>query len=778
MPRRKSKAAKKQQASKRVSERASNAAASVNPYGVGHITGRLREADGTPLVDPADIAQPTEPVMCHGADRPTASYFVDLENIENVGLYTYDLRCTDTKISDDAYLENVREGQHVVSQFLNKVLFDLHVIDSFTTRHKTTFKHRFEQPNGHRKKRQLTSAFNELSHAHAAIERELRWCTEQVAGVPAVPESVRAVRGTLEQYGCSPGLTQRLYDVGRLLYYRKMKRVKQLFREVVSGFDVEKHEDEWDDYLDDDDDNLEFSGLGLLSKHLQYTYKRVAARFSGVRNVTTAADVGGTVAAMAMAAVGGKKAMTFRALTFVAGGYASTIAAPVYLCFFARELEFYVQSANLLQDQLWNWTTGEGEVSYTFQRVFESFAALGPSGETQSALSRAAESGGEVTELQKRAVNPTRGRIGSMFKALIDALNRVLSNDQIRGFLDVCKTAVDTSISAFMRSASSVNTAEALAIGKGARILERGVGHVPVDVERMWAGSLEDMAELVDKVPDIAPKAVNDMINLPATVANKVTGTVTGAVDRVTGAVGSARDAFLNLSPNIAFWKWGGEDMVNAKAGTFRRMSDEGEPWDRVPEDDEVIIPAHVLTDRDPAVVQKVLDKYLTPEKQQELRDAYANAHTTMVGYLTAAGDFVEQRTGYTVEQLNTGASHIGTYLLYTAYVMAAAGAFTTSIENPLVFTEEAVAEMEAIAAARGDAAEQTLLYYGRVNPIPNPQAVYDRCVTTGRSHEACLEVVRRATAFECTDRGCRSPDPLIRSSTSTARTTLPTSFQ
>jgi len=110
-----------------------------NPFGEGPIVGRLREEDGTVSIDPADIAQPTERVMCHGDDRPSAAYFVDLDAAEDLGLYSFDLRCMETKVPDDTYLENLRYGQTTLTDFLKMMLSDLHLIDDFTKRHRSMF---------------------------------------------------------------------------------------------------------------------------------------------------------------------------------------------------------------------------------------------------------------------------------------------------------------------------------------------------------------------------------------------------------------------------------------------------------------------------------------------------------------------------------------------------------------------------------------------------------------------------------------------------------------
>jgi hypothetical protein len=284
-----------------------------------------------------------------------------------------------------------------------------------------------------------------------------------------------------------------------------------------------------------------------------------------------------------------------------------------------------------------------------------------------------------------------------------------MSTKYVRVLVGSCNIAIN--------AAKAVQSIATESLWKGAFAVLKVTDRVPSSVNLLYAAGCKDMMDLVTKKAGVPKLSTLTLWKTPDNVD------------------------MINVSP---------EAMEQLIPGVNVESS--------------VNIPVKVVESKG-SHLKELLDTFLSKETQTKLQDMLHHTNETMSGVLTPVGDFIESETGLTSKEVLAGAGYIGTTLLYIASLMVAVKILKTNTEDPIIFTEEDVALIQRLEKERGDIIEKSLLLFGRINPVPNPQAVYNRCAALGGSKEECERVIKRATQYGCTQEGCQAPDPSVASS-------------
>ena len=219
----------------------------------GSVTPRVL-TDGVPLVPLSALADPTKRVPCDDGRVPVPKYHTKMSEIGE-GPYTFDVTCGSGSVGDTEYITVLRSRQEEVMRFLGSIMFDLQAIDSYSLRFRARIEQVTSAKGGQKVMRALQKAFDDLAHAVEIIEAEVFFCTGEAADAEKLIQAASADKAgdvtaetlaTLVFSGCSLETTERMLSAAKVLYFVRMKALKELLRNMVAGFNAETFESEWD----------------------------------------------------------------------------------------------------------------------------------------------------------------------------------------------------------------------------------------------------------------------------------------------------------------------------------------------------------------------------------------------------------------------------------------------------------------------------------------------------------------------------------------------------
>ena len=737
----------------------------------GSVTPRVL-TDGVPLVPLSALADPTKRVPCDDGRVPVPKYHTKMSEICE-GPYTFDVTCGSGSVGDTEYITVLRSRQEEVMRFLGSIMFDLQAIDSYSLRFRARIEQVTSAKGGQKVMRALQKAFDDLAHAVEIIESEVFFCTGEAADAEKLIQAASAdkagdvtaeTRATLVFSGCSLETTERMLSAAKVLYFVRMKALKELLRNMVAGFNAETFESEWDT-IGKDGESMAMRGFSMVSQTVKY---RLTKFYHGAKQLIDNASMMSMMAKMGQMTVAalGSSAMWTSMFKYYALSSAAAAFAPVYLCMLLRDTQMYVAALDYLKQQLWNWATHAGKVHEIFRRVFDAFAAwIRTSGEFRSALYRNAKldtaKADEMERLKRKASTPEMGLLAEMIGKYIDRMIALSKWKTVRFASALCSLDTDSVAAA---------TADFMA-GAGAASADPDVKAVSAAAaagSKLYNDSLsglvnESTSKVVEKA---AGEAIKKSVEILRKVQERTCGGVIGGaasalVDKVVGpgqsAVLDGLKATFSATP-------GGPTVVTMAMDDAQKLLDRmpkaagsmklgelgtaGSATFTFPADDLLRMMG------DPLRAKQILRAIISPETQRMLTSYTYGAATTVQGIIVDsgadAGKWVADSLGYSTEEVQGGALLLGGFLLKVLGAAAVVSALQASDEDPLILTAEEEHIVKDLKDKSGDSIELAIMKFGRVTPVPNPTALYERCTQVLKADDsACKQLVSNAMRYD-----------------------------